>query len=301
MPEHNDPRDEHIIDWLRTSRDDADQQVDVDAAWSRFSKRNDIDTQITPLRRRAIPRTWQIAAALVAVATGATLWSRAAKAPSGAPVMREVFALNGQRTTLTLDGGIRVSLNGGSRLSYAASGDAGARDVYLDGEAYFEVAHDPGRTFRVHAKRGVVRDIGTRFSVRAYASQANVEVAVVEGAVALSADSASPAIELAAGDLGVLPDAGAPTVTHPASLDRYIGFATGSLVLEGMTLRDVASTLERWYGVGVTVDDAVLGTRPVVARFRGETITQALDAITLAVGARYELRGEAYVIRARTK
>jgi len=300
MPEHNDPRDEQITNWLRTNREDTDQPIDVDAAWSRFSARNHIGTPVTPFRRRAIPRIWQIAAALVMVATGATLWSRLTKTPSASPVMREVFALNGQRTTLTLDGGIRVSLNGGSRLRYAVSG-AGSRDVYLDGEAYFEVAHDPGRAFRVHAKRGVVRDIGTRFSVRAYANQANVEVAVVEGVVALSADSASAAIELAAGDLGILPDAGATTVTHPSSLDRYIGFANGSLVLEGMTLRDVASALERWYGVSVTVDDAVLATRPVIARFRGETITQALDAITLALGARYELRGEAYVIRTRTK
>ena len=56
MPEQNDPRDEHIIDWLRTNREDTDHPVDVDAAWSRLAARNHIDTQVAPLRRRAIPR-----------------------------------------------------------------------------------------------------------------------------------------------------------------------------------------------------------------------------------------------------
>jgi ferric-dicitrate binding protein FerR (iron transport regulator) len=301
MAEQPDPRDRQITDWVRTHREDAELHVDVDAAWSRFSARNELGTTVTPLRRRTIPTIWRIAAVLVAVAGGAGLWRVASNAPSRPAPMREVFALNGQHTAVTLDDGTRVSLNGGSRLSYPASSGNGARDVYLDGEAYFEVTHDAARAFRVHVKRGVVRDIGTRFSVRAYASQPSVEVAVVEGAVALSADSLGSGVELKAGDLGVLPATGTPTVDHPASLDRYVGFAHGSLVLEGMTLHDVASQLERWYGVAVTVDDTLLATRPVVARFRGETITQALDAITLALGARYELRGEAYVIRARAK
>jgi transmembrane sensor len=296
MPDQPDPRDKQITDWLRTRRDPS---VDVDAAWSRFSERHNLGTAVTPLRRRTIPNIWKIAAVVVAVAGGATLWRTATRSSAAPAAMREVFALNGQRTSVTLDDGTRISLNGGSRVRYAVSN--GDRDVYLDGEAFFDVKHDPARAFRVHAKRGVIRDIGTRFSVRAYSTQPNIEVAVVEGIVALSADSGSASVELRAGDLGVVPAAGDPTVAHLASLDRYVGFANGSLVLDGAALRDAASQLEHWYGVSVSVDDTALAKRPVVARFRGETITQALDAITLALGARYERRGDTYVIHTRTK
>lgn len=297
MPDQPDPRDKQITDWLRTRADGTDP-VDVDAAWSRFNTQHKLETAVTPLRRRTIPNVWKIAAVVVAVLGGSALW-RVATKPSGAPEMREAFALNGQRTSVTLDDGTRVSLNGGSRLRYTVS--KGDRDAYLDGEAFFDVKHDPARAFRVHAKRGVIRDIGTRFSVRAYNTQPNVEVAVVEGIVALSADSGAASIELRAGDLGIVPIAGAPTVAHLASLDRYVGFANGSLVLDGVALRDAASQLEHWYGLDVKVEDAALATRPVVARFRGETITQALDAITLALGARYERQGDTYVIHTRAK
>jgi ferric-dicitrate binding protein FerR (iron transport regulator) len=299
MPDQQDPRDNQIADWLRTRREDGGSPVDVDAAWSRFAARQELSTPVTMLRPRKVQTVWRIAAVLIAVAGGAAVW-RAASDGSSKPLTHEAFALNGQRNTVTLEDGSRVSLNGGSRLRYISS-RRGDRDVYLEGEAYFEVVHNEKRPFRVHAKRGVIRDIGTRFSVRAYENQQGVEVAVVEGVVALSADSVSTGVELKAGDLGVLTAAGVATVAHPPSLDGYVGFASGTLVLDKMMLRDVASQLERWYGVSVTVEDSLLATRPVVARFNGQTITQALDAITLALGARYELRGQTYVIRARAK
>ena len=154
---------------------------------------------------------------------------------------------------------------------------------------------------QVEFAHGVIRDIGTRFTIRAYAAQPNVEVAVVEGVVALSADGAGAAIELKAGDVGVLPASGIATFVRGASLDRYIAFANGSLVLDGVTLADAVVELERWYGVNVTIGDSALSARPVVARFHGESIVRALDAITLALGARYERQGDTYVIRGSKK
>ncbi len=300
MADRDDPNDELITNWIRTNPEHGDPTVDVDAAWSRFRRQHELGAAVIPIRRRITPTIWRIAAVLVVAAGSLTVWRGARKSPAVAAPVREVFALNGQRTTVTLDDGTRVSLNGGSRLRYATT-NVGARDVFLDGEAYFEVTHDATRAFRVHAKRGVIRDIGTRFTIRAYAAQPNVEVAVVEGVVALSADGAGAAIELKAGDVGVLPASGIATFVRGASLDRYVAFANGSLVLDGVTLADAAVELERWYGVNVTIGDSALSARPVVARFHGESIVRALDAITLALGARYERQGDTYVIRGSKK
>jgi transmembrane sensor len=300
MADRDDPNDELITNWIRTHPEHGDPTVDVGAAWSRFRRQHELGAEVIPIRRRIAPTIWRIAAVLVVAAGSLTVWRATRKVPGVGAPLREVFALNGQRTTVTLDDGTRVSLNGGSRLRYATT-NGGARDVFLDGEAYFEVTHDATRAFRVHAKRGVIRDIGTRFTIRAYAPQPNVEVAVVEGAVALSADSAGTAVELKAGDVGVLPASGNATLVPGASLDRYVAFANGALVLDGVTLADAAMELERWYGVTVTIGDSALSTRPVVARFHGESIARALDAITLALGARYERQGDTYVIRGRKK
>src|SRR5206468_9531820 len=78
------------------------------------------------------------------------------------------------------------------------------RDVYLDGEAFFEVAHDARRPFAVHTARAVARDLGTRFNVRAYRDAADVVVAVAEGAVALKSSQrlAADSVVLRQADVG---------------------------------------------------------------------------------------------------
>jgi transmembrane sensor len=211
--------------------------------------------------------------------------------------MRTVFTLNGQRTTVTLDDGTRVSLNGNSRIRCAASYGKKSRDVYLDGEAYFDVTHDASRPFRVHARDGIAEDLGTRFTVSAYGDQSALEVAVAEGLVALARDStnAQP-VRIGAGSVGRLEATGAPTVATVASLDRYLAWTTGSLVLDGVPLRRAVAELQRWYDVAITVSDSALAARPVVARFHGESVQQVLDALSLALDARVERRGAAYVI-----
>lgn len=285
---------------LRTSNRAPKDQWDVGAAWSRFSQRVQPPlVRELPVRRAGSTMIWRIAALIVIAVGLPAAWMVARRARPVAPLaMREVFTLNGQRTTITLDDGSRVSLNGASHLRYDAAFGKKHRDVYLDGEAFFEVSHDASRPFRVHAHAALAEDLGTKFTVSAYPDQPSVEVAVSEGLVALGRDSVAGAqpVRLSADDVGVLAESGAPTVTHSASLDRYTGWTGGSLVLDGVSLRRATAELQRWYDVDITITDSALAARPVVARFHGESAQRAIEALSLALGARVDRRGSTYVI-----
>ena len=299
MPTPLDPHDSKIIEWMRNQRTSAESQFDTDAAWSRFQRQHDVRApkRLTPLGRQSV--VWRIAAVLLIAVGAATYWGVRSMRTNATMVER--VAANGQRTVITLDDGTRVTLNGGSRLRYPTGASQRDRDVYLEGEAFFEVTHDPRRAFRVHAGRGVVQDIGTRFNVRAYPGGPAVEVVVTEGIVELRRDSSStPPLQLRAGEGGMLDASGATRKMDVVSTDRHVGWTTGSLVLDNVTLRAAAAELERWYGVRIVVDSS-LAARPVAARFHGETIGQALDAITLALGARYEHSDSTYTIRPRAR
>ena len=266
--------------WLKAQRRSEEPTWEVGPAWQRFAARKDS----SPVARTLSPRLWRLAAALlIAVGVGAGLVVARHRGTT-APQMREVFTLNGQRTSVTLVDGTRVSLNGGSRLRYDEDFGSKHRDVYLDGEAYFDVKHDAAKPFRVHARDAVVQDVGTRFTVRAYAEQTTIDVAVSEGVVAMGRDSAQ--VRITAGEIGVMTPSGAVSVSRVVSLDRYVGWTSGALVLEGTTLGKAAAQLERWYGVKIVVADSSLSARPVSARFQGESVSQALDALALALGAR---------------
>src|SRR2546430_4318229 len=81
----------------------------------------------------------------------------------------------------------RIVLSADSKLRVPADYGVTARAVYLAGEAYFAIAHDAAKPFAVHAGPGVIWDLGTRFGVRAYADEPEVEVVVADGKVRVRA------------------------------------------------------------------------------------------------------------------
>lgn len=273
---------------------------DADAAWS--SVRSRLAAPAAPRGRAtgrrpfAAPRWAWLAAAAVLLAVGlVTVWRGAnvrRAAAGNATAMREIVTPNGARRTVTLDDGSRVTLNAGSRLRSSRDFGARSRDVYLDGEGYFAVAHDATRPFRVHARGAVAHDLGTRFTVRAYPEMPHLEVVVVEGRVSLRHDRAdADSAILDAGQLGRLGDSGAPSVESNVEVERWTAWTGGSLVLDGLTLAEALPQLERWYDAEIRVADPQLGARRVTARFHDETLPQMLDALALALGARWQQSG----------
>ena len=280
---------------------------DEDAAWARLRSRIDAngasrvrgaigDTR--PEARTSSVARWLMAAGAV-LAVSAGTWgvlARTRHATDGT-FANEIVTPNGARQTVTLGDGSRVTLNAGSRLRWAADFGARTRDVHLDGEAYFAVTHDATRAFRVHARGAVAHDLGTRFTVRAYDELAHVEVVVAEGSVSLRHDreDADSAI-LATGQLGRLGASGPPVVESNVAVDRWTAWTSGSLVLEGLTLADAVPQLERWYDAKITIADPQLASRRVSARFHDETLPQMLDALTLALGAKWQQSGRSITL-----
>ena len=284
--------DERIVGWVKSRKDD-EPEFNVDAAWSRFEAANDI-ADVRPLRpelrRGRRPIVWSIAAAAMVAVVGLGVWRYVESSR-----MLEQVAANGERRTIQLGDGSSATLNGGSRLRYRA----GHRDVFLEGEAFFDVEHDATRPFRVHARQGVIQDVGTKFNVRAYSP--TLEVAVTEGSVTLAGDrTTSSPLALTAGQVAVLDSTGAPRRLEQ-SIEQFIGWTVGDLVLENVTLRDAALELERTYGGHVIVRDSALARRTVSARLRRETIQRALDAIVIALGAAYDQQDSTFVVHPRTR
>jgi transmembrane sensor len=290
-----DARRATLIDALRSRTPDS---WDTEAGWTRLAPRlgQDLAVESLPRRARSGRAVWIAAAAAMLMAgTVATWWSTSRSATAGSVAMREQSTPNGTRSTITLPDGSRITLNAGSTIRYAADFGRGARDVQLEGEGYFEVTHDPARPFRVFARDGIASDLGTRFTVRAYPELGRVEVAVAEGLVSLRRADGDSAV-LAAGQLGTLGASGAPRVESNIDVDRWTGWTHGALVLNGMTLGDALPQLERWYDVDITLSDPRLANRRITARFRDETIVQVLDALSFALGTRYQRAARAITI-----
>jgi ferric-dicitrate binding protein FerR (iron transport regulator) len=172
--------------------------------------------------------------------------------------------------------------------------------VYVEGEAYFEVASDPRTPFVVHTAQAVARDRGTKFGIRAYPGASQVEVVVVEGAVDLRATSpdvaASDSLFLVAADLGRLDNAGRLSVEHGVDTATRLAWRTGRLVFRDTPLRDALPQLGRWYDADLQLGDSALAGYPLTASLKGEPLAKVLELIAAALNVRVERRGSAYVL-----
>lgn len=105
--------------------------------------------------------------------------------------MNEVVVPYGKRTQLQLADGTKVWLNSGSRMAFPSEFSGKRREVFLEGEAYFEVAHSASQLFLVKVRDITVKVLGTRFNLTAFSNGATIETVLLEGSVALTENKAT--------------------------------------------------------------------------------------------------------------
>ncbi len=314
-----DPARQRLVASLSTIREGIralpDPADDAPAQWQALAARLDAPALGRPRRVRrdfgwrvAPARLWWTRiAAVVALAVLGGLGYRAtmkhAPAHINTAAMREYVTPRGQRARVLLPDGTRVTLAAQSRLRAPAGQNpsVSTRDVYLEGEAFFEVRHDPARPFRVHAVNGVAEDLGTEFVVTAYPETRGVRVVVASGVVALrTADTlharARAALTLTRGDLAQLDSSGTATLTRNVPIASYVAWVQGSLLFDGTRLRDALPQLARWYDLDIRVTDSTLSDRRFTATFRHESAAQVLEVLAGSLDLQVERYGRSVVL-----
>jgi ferric-dicitrate binding protein FerR (iron transport regulator) len=320
-----DPANAELLESLRTiwTRREPPEFDPDDAVWNRIAAQLEQPPgrpALVPERVRSAARfgRWPartslrflpaVAAAAVVLLISATVAVELRQREE--PVaMREVETRRGQRAALYLPDGSRAVLAPESRLRFSRAlgargrgGSGSAREVWLEGQGYFEVQHDSTRAFRVRAANALVEDLGTEFVVAAYPERRGVEVVVVSGLVALrriteDAGESPALLTLARSDLARLDSSGTAILTPNVNLAPYLAWTEGTLVFDATPLREVAPALGRWYDLDVRVADRALADRRLTASFRHEPVSQVLELIARSLDARVERDGRSVVFR----
>lgn len=167
----------------------------------------------------------------------------------------------GQRQSLELADGSRITLEGASRLE--VSWHLRSRQVELHaGQALFDVAPARYRPFRVKAGPAEVQVVGTRFNLDRQAD--NLRVTVSEGRVAVRGTADST--QLGAGDQ-VLVRAGQLEPKRRVDVARFTAWQDGRLVFQRTPLREVLAALQRYRAAPIHLDDPALGELTVSGVF----------------------------------
>ncbi|RXQ91493.1 FecR family protein [Ancylomarina salipaludis] len=153
----------------------------------------------------------------------------------------------GGEYSLTLSDGTKVWLNAETKLRYPVKFNGHKRDVYLTGEAYFEVAHNQHASFVVHTHDSKVKVLGTKFNVSGYDDQDFIVTTLIEGSVQIN--NLNRIEILKPGYQSTIIRGKDPIVIKEVDTNLYTSWVSGVYEFENVELEYIMTQLGRWYDV----------------------------------------------------
>jgi transmembrane sensor len=213
----------------------------------------------------------------------------------GQVAINEVVVPFGKKSQLTLSDGTRVWLNAGSRMAFPAEFHAKRREVFIKGEAYFEVKSSTERPFFVHSGEVTLKVLGTRFNISAYPSDEAVETVLLEGKVSLT-DIRAGAFSKRETILEPNQKAFFEKGERQFSIDTvedagsYIAWTSGWFSFSQEMLSDVLRKLERYYNVEFVCESEILSTGLISGKLDlKDSLEQVMMVLSDVAGIEYRL------------
>lgn len=150
---------------------------------------------------------------------------------------------------VVLPDGTRVMLNSRSLLRYPEKFDSRTREVYLQGEAYLEVAHNKEKPFIVHANNFNIQVLGTKFNVNSYNGK-SAFVALVDGSVQVTIAKNQNKVMMKPNNLLRLKDGNIDELVHTQATD-YISWLDKKLKLNGDKMDRIMTNLANYYDLEI--------------------------------------------------
>ena len=179
---------------------------------------------------------------------------------------------------LVLADGTRIMINSESSLRFPVAFSGTTREVWLDGEAYFDVTRDKKKPFIVHMVHADVRVLGTSFNAMAYKDEKSTEITLVEGAVEVGA--AGHCEKLIPGNQVRVNHLTARMENCKVDVNQYIAWKEGILRFDDMSLGQLIGRLSRWYDIAFVFQNEELKERLFSGGFKKyEKIERVLEMI----------------------
>ena len=278
-------------------------------------------------------KKWQLYAATVTIVVMAVFaiqffyYKPARAVAASQKPINEISVNPGAKTSLKLPDGSKVWVNSGSKLSYPETFQGNTREVYLEGEAFFDIIKDPSNPFIVHTSGIDVKVLGTAFNVKAYEADPTIEATLVHGMIEVSkvnqpnaskvilkpheklifnkyavGKNAEKDLRVADGNTQLLENARPGIIIAPLPktiADSAIietSWVYNRLSFEEEKMEDLAVKMERWFNVKITFNNESIKTYRITGSFQDETIEEALKELQYLVSFSYKLSGKEVII-----
>ncbi len=236
----------------------------------------------------------------------------------------KVSTRRGKQSEVILADGTHIWLNSESTIQYPVNVNSSEVNVYLTGEAYFDVHKNPERKFIVNAGELKISVLGTSFNVKSYEDEETIEATLEEGKISITGKIAqkeltkplilepnqraifnrkSKAYKIAQinsdDQVDSLQGQDRPSVelTLHAETKLYTSWKDGVLSFKNERFEDLAEEMERWFNVQIIIEYEYLKDARYTGVFENESIERALKALSLSLPFEYEIDQDIVIIK----
>jgi ferric-dicitrate binding protein FerR (iron transport regulator) len=305
---HSDKADEvkkavNILNTLLHTRK-IDLAIDKYESLQEILDKIEDESTYTARHRFSLPG-WAKVAALSVLSIGlAWCWNQVytmLKSPE-VVVYTEIIVPIGEKSQVVLSDGTHVWINSGSSFKYPQRFAENEREVFLKGEAFFDVTKRNKQLFVVNTQDARVKVFGTAFNVKAYPEDTKTQTTVTRGLVSVqSTRNNEQAVLIRPNQMAVIKKettalptqqsspAETFTVIDKINVEAVTCWKDQLLVFNNETFEDMALKMERWFNVKINIKDNSLKKERFNGKFvHNETVYQVLDAIKLTTPIRYK-------------
>lgn len=206
----------------------------------------------------------------------------------------EVKTNPGMVSSFQLPDGSKVWMNAGSYLRYPATFASAKREIFLEGQGYFEVTHNPAKPFVVKVDQGYsVEVLGTEFNITAYRNEDLIETTLVEGSVKLNLGSSADKMVsqiLKPKEKAVYKKKDRLLSISSINPNYETAWKDGKILFKQHPMEEVLKILSRHYNVQFEVKSPQVMDSEITAKFSNEQLPQVLEYLRLASGIKFKIK-----------
>ena len=214
--------------------------------------------------------------------------------------MVRIIAPEGSKTQIVLPDSTHVWLNSGTELQYPSDFTVQNRRVSMKGECFFDVTKDPDHPFLVDGSNIRVKVFGTRFNINEDIFLHGIEVSLISGKVEVYNQKDELLSKLNPGEQLVYKD-GLSKVALAQNPEALASWINNILIFNNQPFDEVINYLEKWYGVTITLDNALRYDYNYTFKVKTESLREVLELISFITPIEYKIEGEKVTIKYRKK
>lgn len=253
-----------------------------EAVWQNVSRLEQQEEKTISIKK------WVLRVAAAAVIVGICITGFfLSRTPEKQAVLQSV-AKQYENRLIRLPDGSTVIVHAGSKFSYPSSFAGNAkREVYLQGEAYFDIKHNPSQLFIVHTGTLSTTVLGTAFNIKAFPQDADIVVTVTRGKVKISDHNTTLGVIVSNQQI-VYNKQQSVSTQNEVNAENYLSWKDQDLVFNNITVGEAAELLEERFKVRIVCYDSLIRSSRFTTTFtKGESLEQLLKSICEFNGAAY--------------